>query len=160
KIFSSFYSLLTENLGFKSKAVLLGRSRGGLMTLSWAAEHADKVSAFAGIYPVCNIASYPGIDNASGAYNMTTEELTQKLSEHNPIDRLEPLAKSNVALFAIHGDIDMLVPLEKNSGEVKKRYDALGGKMQLIIPKGQGHNMWEGFFKSKELVKFVKKNVK
>ena len=158
KIFSSFYELLTHHLGFSKKAVLLGRSRGGIMALSWAAENADKVAAFAGIYPVCNIASYPGINNASEAYHMTTEELTHKLFEHNPIDRLEPLAKSNVALFAIHGDIDTLVPLEHNSGEVKKRYDALGGKMKLIIPKGQGHNMWEGFFQSKKLVRFIKKN--
>ena len=159
KILSSFYTLLTENLGFNSKAVLRGRSRGGLMTLNWAAENSNKVAAFAGIYPVCNLTSYPGIDNACAAYQMTAEELTKSLSEHNPIDRLEPLAKANIPLFAIHGDIDVTVPLERNSGEVKKRYDALGGKMQLIIPQGQGHNMWEGFFKCKELVRFIKNNV-
>jgi hypothetical protein len=28
--------------------------------------------------------------------------------------------------------------------------------MQLIIPPGQGHNMWPGFFQSQELVRFVK----
>lgn len=158
KIFSSFYKLLTQHLGFNNKAVLLGRSRGGLMTLSWGAENPDKVAAFAGIYPVCNIASYPGIDKASGAFKMSADELTKKISEHNPLDRLGPLARAHVPLFAIHGDIDVLVPIEKNSGEVKKRYDALGGNMQLIIPQGQGHNMWEGFFKSKELIQFIKKN--
>ena len=31
----------------------------------------------------------------------------------------------------------------------------LGGKMQLIIPPGQGHNMWAGFFQCQELVDFV-----
>lgn len=159
KIFSSFYNLLTQHLGFNDKAILLGRSRGGLMTLNWAAENPDKVAGFAGIYPVCNLTSYPGIEHASGAYKMASAELTMKLSEHNPIDRLEPLAKANVPLFAIHGDIDALVPLEKNSGEVKNRYDTLGGKMKLIIPKGQGHNMWEGFFKCEELVQFIKKHV-
>jgi hypothetical protein len=27
--------------------------------------------------------------------------------------------------------------------------------MELIVPEGQGHNMWEGFFQCKELVDFV-----
>jgi len=38
---------------------------------------------------------------------------------------------------------------------MRKRYEALGGKMQLIVPPGQGHNMWTGFFQCQELVDFV-----
>ena len=158
KLFSALYGELTDRRGFSTKPILLGRSRGGLMTLSWAEENADKTAGFAGIYPVCNIVSYPGVDKASGAYHMTGEELSGQLAEHNPIDRLEALAKAGVPLFAIHGDNDVLVPLEKNSGEMKKRYEALGGHMQLIIPPGQGHNMWEGFFQCRELVDFVIKS--
>ena len=33
--------------------------------------------------------------------------------------------------------------------------EALGGSMQLIVPPGQGHSMWTGFFKCQELVDFV-----
>ena len=77
------------------------------------------------------------------------------LPEHNPIDRLAALAQAGVPLFAIHGDIDQTVPLEANSGEMRKRYEALGGRMQLIVPAGQGHNMWEGFFRCQELVDSV-----
>ncbi len=58
-------------------------------------------------------------------------------------------------LFAIHGDVDTTVPLEKNSGLIATRYRALGGAMELIIPAGQGHNMWPGFFECPELVAFV-----
>lgn len=155
KLFSAFYQELTKQRGFAPKAVLLGRSRGGLMTLSWAADNADKVAGFAGIYPVCNLASYPGLTNACGAYHLTAEELSQRLADYNPIDRLAPLAKAGIPLFAIHGDQDKVVPLEANSGEVRKRYEALGGKMQLIVPPGQGHNMWTGFFQCQELVDFV-----
>lgn len=155
KLFTAFHRELTEKRGFSTKPVLLGRSRGGLMTLGWAVENADKVGGFAGVYPVCNIASYPGVARASGAYRMTPDELTSKLTDHNPIDRLEALAKAKVPLFAIHGDVDKVVPLELNSGEVHKRYEALGGEMQLVIPKGQGHNMWNGFFQCQELVDFV-----
>lgn len=154
-LYSAFYKELTARRGLASKAVMLGRSRGGLMTLSWAADNADKVAGFAGIYPVCNIASYPGVASASGAYHFKAAEFSEKLKEHNPIDRLAALAKAGVPFFAIHGDVDKVVPLEANSGEVKKRYEALGGKMQLIIPPGQGHNMWSGFFQCQELVDFV-----
>jgi pimeloyl-ACP methyl ester carboxylesterase len=155
KLFTAFYEHLTTKRNYSRKAVLLGRSRGGLMTLGWAVENPEKVAGFAGVYPVCNIASYPGIPQASGAYRMTPEQLQAKLPEHNPIDRLEQLAKAKVPLFAIHGDIDKVVPLELNSGLVRERYEKFGGKMQLLVPAGQGHNMWSGFFQSQELVDFV-----
>jgi len=102
-----------------------------------------------------SVTSYPGVKNAAGAFRLTPEELTAKLPEHNPIDRLPAMAKSQIPLFAIHGDVDQVVPLEANSGEVKKRYERLGGKMELIVPEGQGHNMWVGFFQCQELVDFV-----
>jgi pimeloyl-ACP methyl ester carboxylesterase len=156
KLFTTFHAEMTGTRGYSSKPVLLGRSRGGLMTLSWAAENPDKVAGFAGIYPVCNIASYPGIAKAAGAYEMKPEELDFHLKEHNPVDRLARLARTGVPLFAIHGDVDAVVPLAANSGLVKERYTALGGSMQLIIPPGQGHNMWPGFFRNQELVDFVK----
>jgi pimeloyl-ACP methyl ester carboxylesterase len=159
-LFTALYREVTERRGFSSKPVMLGRSRGGLMTLSWAAENPDKTGGFAGIYPVCDITSYPGIERASSAYHMTPEELSEKLQEYNPVDRLKPLASKDVPLFAIHGDSDVVVPLKNNSGKMKERYDALGGRMQIVIPHGQGHNMWEGFFQNTKLVEFVIKNAK
>ena len=160
KLYSALYDELTSKRGFAAKPVLLGRSRGGLMLLNWAAENADKTAAFAGVYPVCNITSYPGIDKAAPAYHLKTADLTEKLAEHNPVDRLDSLIKENVPFFAIHGDNDKVVPLEKNSGLVAERYRAAGKTPILIVPKGQGHNMWTGFFQSQELVDFVIKNAK
>lgn len=154
-LFSQLYVEMTERRGYSRKPVLLGRSRGGLMTLAWAAENPDKVAAFAGIYPVSNISSYPGVAKAAAAYELKPEELLSSLSLHNPIDRLAPLAKAGVPLFAIHGDSDKVVPLEDNSGLLKDRYEALGGSMHLIVPPGQGHNLWQGFFQCRELVEFV-----
>jgi len=156
RLFSDFYKAMTATRGYSTKPVLLGRSRGGLMTLSWAAENPDKVGAFAGIYPVCNLASYPGIEKAAPAFELTPENLRAKLQSYNPVDRLAGLAKAKVPMFAIHGDVDTVVPLELNSGLAKTRYETMGGTMELVIPKGQGHNMWSGFFECKELVKFVK----
>lgn len=160
KSYSALYTELTERRGYAKKMVLLARSRGGLMTLCWAAENADKVAGFAGVYPVCNIASYPRVERAAGAYGLTKDELQAKLAEHNPIDRLAALAEANVPLFAIHGAVDTLVPLDLNSGLVKERYAKLGGQMQLVVPADQGHNMWSGFFECQELVDFVKKHAR
>jgi hypothetical protein len=155
KLFTALHANMTTR-GYSARPVLLGRSRGGLMTLAWAVENSDKVGGFAGIYPVCNLASYPGIAKAAPAYGMQTDELAARLQEHSPIDRLAPLARAEVPLFAIHGDMDIVVPLNENSGLMRDRYAALGGSMQLIIPPGQGHNMWTGFFQDQELVDFVK----
>ena len=104
---------------------------------------------------MCDLRSYPGLNKAAGAYEMTPAELEIQLAQHNPIDRLAPLAKAKVPIFHIHGDSDTVVPLKDNSGELAKRYRELGGTIELVIPKGQGHNMWEGFFQCQELVDFV-----
>jgi pimeloyl-ACP methyl ester carboxylesterase len=153
--YTALYETLVSKRGLSPKPVLLGRSRGGLMLLCWACDNADKVGAFAGIYPVCDIASYPGIEKAAPAYRMTAAELQSQLARHNPPDRLEALARSKVPLFAIHGDVDTVVPLERNSALVATRYAALSGKMELVVPKGQGHNMWPGFFECPQLAAFV-----
>jgi pimeloyl-ACP methyl ester carboxylesterase len=146
---------LVTNRNFAEKPVLLARSRGGLMLYNWAAENPDRVGRVAGIYPVCDLRSYPGLDRACGAYGLTRAELERQLDEHNPVERREPLAKAGVPIFHIHGDADAVVPLEDNSGEVARRYEKLGGKMELKVAKGQGHNLWDGFFRCQELVDFV-----
>lgn len=153
--YDALHKVLVEKHGFGTQACLLARSRGGLMLYAWAADNPEKVRCIAGIYPVCNLASYPGIARACGAYGMTEQQLTAKLSENNPVDRLEALAKADIPIFHIHGDDDRVVPLKDNSGLLAERYKALGGVMELVVPKGQGHNMWEGFFQCQSLVDFV-----
>jgi hypothetical protein len=155
EIYSALYQELVTNRNFAPKPVLLARSRGGLMLYNWAAENPDKVAGIAGIYPVCDLRSYPGLEKACGAYGLTRAELEERLDKHNPVARLAPLAKAGVPIFHIHGDTDAVVPLKDNSGEVAKRYEKLGGKMQLKVARGQGHNLWDGFFRCQELVDFV-----
>ena len=153
--FTALYRELTERRGFSRKPCLLPRSRGGLMLYNWAAEHPDSVGCIAGIYPVCNLRSWPGLDRACGAYGLTAEQLAAQLTQHNPIDRLAPLAKAGVPIFHIHGNTDDVVPLPDNSALLASRYRELGGSMRLRIPPGQGHNVWDGFFQCQELVEFV-----
>jgi predicted esterase len=154
-IYSAFFEKLVQERGLSRRACLLPRSRGGLMLYNWAADHPSSVACIAGIYPVCNLSSYPGLKKASGAYGMNEEQLGAKLAEYNPIERLEPLSKAHIPIFHIHGDSDKVVPLEENSGELARRYRMRGGEITLKIIEGQGHNMWSGWFQCQELVDFV-----
>ena len=140
-VYSALHEHLVKKRGLAKQASLLARSRGGLMLYCWAAENSDKVRCITGIYPVCNIASYPGLKRACGAYGLTVEELEAELSKHNPIDRLAPLAKAKVPIFHIQGDKDGTVPLDKKSAIIKERYAKLGGSMTLEVVKGQDRNM-------------------
>ena len=157
KLFSALYKELTKKRGFASKPCLLGRSRGGLWVTSWACDHPDQVAGIAGIYPVFDLRTYPGIAKAAPAYGFKADELEAKLSEINPIERAGVLAKAKVPVFIIHGDDDKIVPLKENSAELLARYEAAGAKdaVTLVVAKGQGHNFWEGFFRCPELIEFA-----
>ena len=153
-VFQELYEYMVEQ-GYSTKPVLLARSRGGLMLYNWAVEHPDCVAGIAGVYPVCNLLSYPGLKTAAKAYGMTEAELKENLIKHNPIDRLAPLAKAKVPLYHIHGDNDKIVPLEKNSGLLGERYKALDGPVTIEVIKGGGHDMKRHWFESKNLTDFM-----
>jgi pimeloyl-ACP methyl ester carboxylesterase len=154
-LFSALYEELTERRGLYRKACLLARSRGGLMLYNWAVGRPSAVACVAGIYPVCNLSSYPGLAKACGAYGLDEAAFAARLAEFNPIDRIEPLAKAGAPIFHVHGDQDTLVPLDQNSAELAGRYRRFGGEVTLRVVEGQGHNRWPGWFQCQELVDFV-----
>ncbi len=158
-LFTALYDELTKKRRLAPRPALLARSRGGLMLYNWAAENPSRVAGVAGIYPVCDLRSYPGLAKACGAYGLTEEQLTAHLAEHNPVERLGRLAKERVPLFHIHGDQDTVVPLEQNSEEVARRYRQLGGDMTLRVMPGRGHDMWSGWFQNQELMDFLIRRV-
>lgn len=157
KFFDALHRELTEKKGFAARPCLLGRSRGGLWVTSWAGANPDKVAGIAGIYPVFDLRTYPGLEKAAPAYELTPEQLSARLGEFNPIERMEGLARRRVPILMIHGDEDKVVPLKENSAEVVARYRAAGAadSATLIVVKGQGHNYWEGFFRCQELIDFA-----
>ena len=157
RLFDLFYRELIENRGFAVRTCMLGRSRGGLWVSSWAAQHPDRVSGIAGIYPVFDLRTYPGLAKAAPLYEMNQKMFADRLTEFNPIEHVSILAKHHVPAFLIHGDIDQVVPLRENSAEFVARYRAAGvpDSVTLIVAKGQGHNFWEGFFRCQELVDFA-----
>ncbi len=157
RLFTEFYRELTERRGFAPRPCLLGRSRGGLWVTSWAVENPDKVAGIAGIYPVFDLRTYPGLEKAAPAYDMTRTQLERRLLELNPIERIGVLAKHRIPVFLIHGADDKVVPLKANSAEFAARYQAADAAVavKLIVVPGQGHNFWEGFFRCRELVDFA-----
>lgn len=155
KIYSSFYQHVVKEYGLSPKVCLLPQSRGGLMWYNWAAENPEKVECIGGIYPVCDLTSYPGLAATAQAYGMAEAELSAQLAQHNPIERLAPLAKAKVPVLHVHGDSDSVVPLGKNSGELIKRYQALGGPGELVTITGKGHAEIAEFFENQRLLEFI-----
>ena len=154
-VFTAFYERLRAAHGVAARAVLWPQSRGGLMLYNWAAEHPDRVAAIGGIYTVCDLRSYPGMEKAAAAYGMSVPELEAHLTEHNPVDRIASLAKTRVPILHIHGDRDNAVPVEKNAGELVRRYLALGGEAELVIIPGKTHEVVPEFFQNRKLVEFL-----
>lgn len=153
--YEALHAHLTSERGYSQRPALLARSRGGLMLYSWAVEHPRSVAGIAGIYPVCNLTSYPGLERAAPAYGLDAAGLEAELSRHNPIDRLAPLAAEGVPLLHIHGDRDGTVPLEENSALLAERYMALDGPVEVLVQEGRGHDMWEGWFRSRAIAEFL-----
>ena len=160
--FTRFYEEMVER-GYSPKPILLGQSRGGMMTLTWAFRNPDKVKAWIGIYPVCNLASWP-LKNSKvptlADFDMTESELTFRLKEFNPPDNLAGLAAAKVPMFAVHGDTDVVVPHKDNTVLLMERYEALGGKFTVKIVPGVGHKVDPSVFACPELVEFLQEQTK
>ncbi|NNE94269.1 MAG: sulfatase-like hydrolase/transferase [Verrucomicrobiales bacterium] len=154
--FEALYAEM-EKRGFSKKPALLGRSRGGLWVSSWAIANPDRVTGIGGIYPVYDLTTYPGLENAAPAHGLSLDELKAKLGERNPIERGAVLAKAKIPVYVIHGTIDKVVPLEPNSARLEKIYEAegVGDLITVVKPEGQGHNFWRGFFEHQPLVDFL-----
>ena len=146
-----------RRFGFRRKACVLGRSRGGLIVASWAAAHSSRVLGVAGIYPVFDLRSYPGLERAAGSYGMTPVQLEQALGRLNPVAMAGTIARAGIPALLVHGDQDKLVPLEPNTGAFVAGYESAGRReaAQVLVLPGRGHDMDLGFFRSRELVDFV-----
>jgi hypothetical protein len=88
--------------------------------------HPDKVRAWVGIDPVCNLGSGP-LKNS----------------------------KQKVPMFVVHGDSDLAAPDEENTRVVKERYEAGGGAITEKLIPGEGPTVVPSFFECQELLDFV-----
>lgn len=149
KRWDRLYSELTRSHGFSKRPVLLGMSRGGLYVYRWAAKHPGKVGLIYGDAPVCDVKSWPG-GKGKGKGSPRDWELFKQvfgLSEQqalkwkqNPIDLLKPIARARIPVIHVVGNAVDVVPVEENTAVLKQRFEALGGRMEIISKPGVGHH--------------------
>jgi hypothetical protein len=114
KDWDTAYEYLTGH-GFSKKPAMEGAGGGAGEVYAWAIENPAKVS--------CVYAENPRMHSA--------------LAKTQPLDNLAPLAKANVPLLHVCGSLDPW--FKDNTLEVERRYKKLGGKIQVIVKKGEGH---------------------
>jgi hypothetical protein len=114
KDWDTVYEYLTGH-GFSKKPAMEGAGGGAGEVYAWAIENPDKVS--------CVYAENPRMHSA--------------LAKTQLLDNLAPLAKANVPLLHVCGSLDPY--FRDNTLEVEKRYKKLGGKIEVINKKGEGH---------------------
>jgi pimeloyl-ACP methyl ester carboxylesterase len=146
---AAFYDELTRRHGLERRPVLLGMSRGGLYAYRWASERPETVGLIYGDAPVCDVKSWPGGKGkgkgspADWALFLKTFGLTEAEAlrwRGNPIDRLEPIARAKIPILHVVGDADDVVPLDENTRVLERRYQALGGQIEVIVKSGIGHH--------------------
>lgn len=164
------YKQMTGKYGMSKKPALVGLSREGLSIYRWASANPEKVACIYLDNGVCNLKSWPGGKKVTGSgsngdgapdqwklmmkiYNFKSDEeaLTYK---GNPIDILEPLAKTGVPLLHVCGDSDTTVPYLENSAIMKERYEKLGGNIEVILKNGAQHHP-HGLSDSTPIVNFI-----
>ncbi len=146
----AMYAKVTTEFKLAHKTVLEGFSRGGLFTLNWAARQPEKVACIYNDAPVCDFTSWPGgrgtgkgspsdWERLKKAYGFASDQ-EAILSQLNPINQIDLLAKAKIPLLHVCGAVDAVVPLEENSRLVQQRYEALGGPMVLIVKPHCDHH--------------------
>lgn len=156
----SFYEQIVADYGLSKKSRIMGQSHGGLIAYGWAFRNPTCVERIVGICPATDFRSWPSLPNvinfpAKGlGYNLTLDELSARVTEFNPIDNLEPLAKAGVKILHIHGDKDELVPMSANSTELANRYHNLGGSATIVVLEGLGHG-GKVLYQSRPLIDFL-----
>ncbi len=145
----ALYDELTTKRGFSRRPVLLGMSRGGLYVYNWASLHPDRTGLIYGDAAVCDGKSWPGGKGKSKGsprdwelfrtiYGLTEEQAMEWRG--SPIDIPGPIARARIPIIHVAGDVDDGVPHDENTMVLKKRYEALGGHVELILKPGVGHH--------------------
>ncbi len=164
---NKFYSELTGKYGFASRPALVGLSRGGLYCYNWAIANPERVACIYADAAVCDFKSWPGgLGKGKGSprdwklvqevYGFASEQAAIDYTG-NPVDMLEPLAKTGVPLLHVYGDADDIVPWDENTGLVAERYKALGGSITLIAKPGINHHP-HGLEDSTPIVDFIQQH--
>jgi len=129
----TLYKHLTDH-GFSKRPVMEGTGRSAGDVYAWATANPDRVSCIYAVNPV----------------------LRSTMSTAPLLDNLAPLAKANVPLLHVCGNLD--AALEQNTGVLEKRYKELGGRVDVIIKEREGHYLRPAA--DKTVVDFIVQNAR
>ena len=114
KQWNTIYQHLTDH-GFSKKPVMEGDGGAAGEAYAWAIANPDKISCIYAENPVMH----------------------SNTAKTQPLDSLAPLAKAGVPLLHVCGSLDPW--FKDNTLMLEKRYKKLGGKIIVIVKKGEGH---------------------
>jgi hypothetical protein len=171
-VLTQIYTNVVEKHGLAPRMCILTRGPYALLAYNWAVEHPDKISGIAALAPLTDLASAPDQAAVAKAYGWAGGDAVGEMKRNNPLERLAPLAEAKVELYHVHGNKDARVPIEPNTHELAKRYQALGGTIRVKTIEGAdvktitvpgdktkgGHYTWSRL-DDPELVQFIEKHV-
>jgi pimeloyl-ACP methyl ester carboxylesterase len=101
--------------GFSKRPAMAGAGGAAGEAYAWAIANPDKVSCIYAENPI----------------------LHSNLAKTQPMEGLAALAQVKIPIWHVCGDADP--GLETNTRAAEKKYQALGGQMNVVIEKGRGH---------------------
>jgi pimeloyl-ACP methyl ester carboxylesterase len=153
--------------GFHRQAVLIGISRGGLYAHRYAATHPNRVSVIYDDAAVLDYHSWPGGKGKGKGSPSDWQELKNWYSFESdlqavdypftPLKTLDALAKHKIAIVAVVGDVDDVVPAEENTTPAEKIYKELGGVFEVIHKPTVGHHP-HGLDDPSPIVEFIERH--
>jgi pimeloyl-ACP methyl ester carboxylesterase len=163
---NAFHKMLVRR-GLHPQAVLIGISRGGLYAHRYAATYPERVSVIYDDAAVLDYQSWPGgKGKGKGSpgdwqelrkwYGFESDEQAADYPQ-TPLKTLGVLAKHQIAIVSVVGDIDEVVPVDENTSLAEKIYKELGGVIEVIHKPGVGHHP-HGLDDPTPVVEFIEKH--
>ncbi len=147
--FHATYDHAVGTLAMSPRPVIEALSRGALPAFRWASAHPQSVSLLIGDGPVLDFRSWPG---GFGRADRSEAEWSECLHAHGlppdadarnivmPVDELAALARNDVPVLLVIGELDDVVPPGENAMVFADRYRLLGGSVRLEIKPEAGHH--------------------
>jgi hypothetical protein len=148
EIWTKFYNYM-QKLGLSRKVAIESLSRGSFYAYNWALENGEKISCIYADNPPLDIKSWPG-GLGKGVKSKNDWKLFQRMHrlrsdkdaidyKLNPLDRAAEIARLNFPILHVCGSEDEFSPVDENTLPFQKKILENGGRMEVIIKQGVGH---------------------
>ena len=135
---AAFQKYLVEELGFASKANLVGMSWGGFFSTRYAANYPQNVRRIYLDAPLLNFDGFGG-DVGPWTARRPANGVWSDYSEM-PINLAAKIAEARIPIFLLYGGQDQTVPPAKNSEIFLERFKKAGGNIKVDYRGGFGHH--------------------